>query len=65
MLKGTKSWWLYRYDHVPDQHLRAFEAVRDQNLRTGRAWAIKETLRELWDDRSVAWARKFFKDWFG
>lgn len=64
-LKGTKYWWLYRYDNVPDKHLRAFEAVRDQNLKTSRAWAIKETLCDLWDYRSVAWARKFFKSWFG
>jgi len=64
-LKGTKYWWLYGYENVPDKHLRAFEAVRDQNLKTSRAWAIKETLRELWDYRSVAWARKFFKRWFG
>jgi transposase len=65
LLKGTKHWWLYRYDNVPDKHLRAFEAVRDQNLKTSRAWAIKETLCDLWDYRSVAWARKFFKRWFG
>lgn len=65
LLKGTKHWWLYAYDNVPDKHLRAFEAVRDQNLQTSRAWAIKETLRELWAYRSVAWARKFFRDWFG
>jgi len=64
-LKGTKYWWLYTYDHVPDKYLRAFESVRDQNLRTSRAWAIKETLRNLWEYRSVAWARKFFKHWFG
>ena len=51
--------------HVPDKYLRAFESVRDQNLRTSRAWAIKETLRNLWEYRSVAWARKFFKHWFG
>ena len=65
LLKGTKYWWLYGYENVPDKHLRAFEAVRDQSVRTGRAWAIKETLRELWNYRSVAWARKFFKRWFG
>jgi transposase len=65
LLKGTKHWWLYGYENVPDKHLRAFEVVRDQSVRTGRAWAIKETLRELWNYRSVAWARKFFKDWFG
>jgi transposase len=64
-LKGTKHWWLYAYENVPDRHLRNFEAVRDQNLKTSRAWAIKETLRELWDYRSPAWARKFFRNWFG
>jgi transposase len=65
LLKGTRHWWLYGYENVPDRHLRAFEAIRDRNLRTSRAWAIKETLRELWDYRSVAWARKFFQGWFG
>jgi len=62
-LKGTKHWWLYAYDNVPDKYLRAFEAVRGQNLRTSRAWAIKETLRDLWNYRSVTWAGKFFKNW--
>jgi len=26
VLKGTKHWWLYTYDNVPDKNLRAFEA---------------------------------------
>ena len=65
VLKGTKHWWLYTYDNVPDKYLRVFEAVRDQHLRTSRAWAIKEMLRDLWDYRSMTWARKFFKHWFG
>jgi len=64
ILKGTKHWWLYGRENVPDKHRHAFEQVRDQNLRTSRAWAIKETLRDLWSYRSVAWAGKFFKDWY-
>lgn len=64
-LKGTKHWWLYGRENVPDKHRQAFERVRDQKLRTSRAWAIKETLRDLWSYRSVAWAGKFFKDWYG
>ncbi len=64
-LKGTKHWWLYNYANVPDKYLRAFEAVRDQNRRTSRAWAIKETLRDLWTYVSPTWARKFFDRWFG
>ena len=64
-LKGTKHWWLYTYANVPDKYLRAFESVRDQNLRTSRAWAIKETLRDLWTYVSPPWAGKFFANWFG
>lgn len=64
-LKGTKHWWLYNYANVPDKYLRKFEAVRDHNLRTSRAWAIKETLRDLWTYVSPTWARKFFARWFG
>lgn len=63
-LKGTKHWWLYASENLPDQHQAAFTRVRDQNLRTSRAWAIKETLRELWFYRSIGWARKFFRQWY-
>lgn len=62
-LKGTKHWWLYAEENVPDKHQEAFERVRDQNLRTSRAWAMKETLRDLFFYRSVTWAKKFFDRW--
>lgn len=62
-LKGTKHWWLYGQENLPDKYRRAFRRVRDQNLRTSRAWAIKETLRDLWFYQSMTWARKFFGQW--
>jgi transposase len=65
LLKGTKYWWLYAEENVPDKHRAAFQSLRDLNLRTSRAWAIKETLRDLWNYRSEPWARRFFKRWFG
>lgn len=64
-LTGTKHLWLYAQENLPEKWLPRFEAVRDLELRTSRAWAIKETLRGLWDYRSVGWARKFFGQWFG
>jgi len=63
-LKGTKHLWLYAEENLPDRRRLAFEAVRDQQLKTGRAWSIKETLRRLWDYRSIGWARRFFKKWY-
>jgi len=64
-LKGSKHLWLYAAENLPQKHHSAFRELCDQNLRTGRAWAIKETLRRLWDYRSTTWARKFFRAWFG
>jgi len=65
LLKGTKYWWLYAEENLPDKHRAAFQTLRDLNLRTSRAWAIKETVRDLWNYRSEPWARRFFKRWFG
>ncbi|MHB1158069.1 MAG: ISL3 family transposase [Phycisphaerales bacterium] len=64
-LKGTKYLWLYAKENLPDRHQPTFAALRSQNLRTSRAWAIKKTLRSLWDYRSPTWAGKFFAQWFG
>ena len=34
------------------------------SLRTGRAWAIKEALRQFWDFTYAGNARKFFQRWY-
>jgi len=65
LLKGTKHWWLYAAENLPDRYRERFESVKAQNLRTARAWALKETLRGLWDYGTTAWAGKFFGRWFG
>ena len=64
-LKRTKYLWLYAYENVPDKRVEDFDAIKDGKLKTARAWAIKECLRDLWDYRSAGWARKFFQGWFG
>src|SRR5208282_4948443 len=38
--------------------------LKTAELKTGRAWALKEALRELWSYQSVAWAEKFWKRWY-
>lgn len=49
LLKNTKYWWLYGAENVPERSRLDFEALREMNLATGRAWSLKETLRGLWD----------------
>jgi transposase len=38
--------------------------LRACDLKTGRAWAIKETLRNLWRYLSLTWAERFWKRWY-
>lgn len=65
LLKGTRYDWLSGMENVPAGKLARFRNLRSLNLKTSRAWAIKETLRGLWHYRSKAWAKKFFKKWYG
>jgi transposase len=64
-LKGTKHWWLYSEENLPERHREAFAGLKSDTLRTSRAWAMKEMLRNLWHYGTATWARKFFDRWFG
>jgi transposase len=64
-LTGTKYLWLYAEENVPEQRVGEFASLKELNLRTGRAWAIKEMLRDLWRYTYRGPARKFFQQWFG
>ena len=63
-LIGTKYLWLYNPDNIPDDVLPHFDELRQMDLQVSRAWAIKETLRQLWNYRREGWARRFFKRWY-
>ena len=65
ILKGTKYLWLANEDNIPEYRQAEFSKIRQMNLKTARAWAIKESLRELWSYIYPGNARKFFKRWFG
>ena len=64
-LTGSKYLWLYAQENVPEKRADEFEGLKQLNLKTGRAWAIKEMLRDLWSYTYRGPARKFFKQWFG
>lgn len=58
-LVGTKYLWLYGEENLPTDRLELetrmrFAALRSSNLKTARARALKESLRDLWSQRSRA-----------
>ncbi|HWL89061.1 MAG TPA: transposase [Polyangiaceae bacterium] len=60
---GSRYLWLYGKENVPEHRRAGFDELRALNLKTGRAWAIKEMLRELWDSASLSEATDFHRRW--
>jgi transposase len=63
-LERTKYLWLYAAENLPEEARERFAALRALNLKTGRAWAIKESLRGLWRYRRRGWALRHWKRWY-
>ena len=63
-LKGSKYLWLYSRENVPERRREEFAALMCQELKVGRAWAIKEALRRLWHYVYPASGWKFWKRWY-
>jgi len=63
-LKGSKYLWLYSRENVPDRRRNEFNALKRQELKVGRAWAIKEALRRLWHYVYPASGGKFWRQWY-
>jgi transposase len=63
-LAGSKYLWLYSAENLPDRHADRFALLRGTDLKTARAWAIKESLRHFWSYLRRGWAAKHFKRWY-
>jgi len=64
MLKGTKYLWLFAEENTPEKMAERFGWIRESNLKTARAWAIKESLRGLWSYQRKGWAELYWKEWY-
>jgi transposase len=64
ILKGTKYLWLFAEENTPEKMAERFGWIRESNLKTARAWAIKESLRGLWSYQRKGWAELYWKQWY-
>ena len=62
-LKGTKYKWGRHWQDMRCAEAVEFRALYRAELKTSRAWALKESFVGFWQYRSQASARRFFKDW--
>lgn len=63
-LTGTKYVWLYARENLPAKYWSLLWRLKHSDLKTARAWAIKENIRHLWSYRSSTWAEKYWKKWY-
>jgi transposase len=64
-LAGSKHSWLFNPENMKEDRWLEFQSLKDLELKTSRAWAIKEQFRWFWDYTYAGNAEKFFKQWYG
>jgi transposase len=63
-LKGTKYDWLSGRDRFSLADWRAFGELRRSDLKTARAWALRQNAMRLFNFRYAGAARRFFRHWY-
>lgn len=64
-LTKTRYLWLTHPANLRADQWLDLRVLRESNLRTARAWALKETAMQLWDYTSRTWAEKGWMRWYG
>jgi transposase len=63
-LTGTKYLWLTSRENWSGDQRREFRELKDQNLKVGRAFAMKEQFRRFWGFSYAKAAEGFYKRWY-
>ena len=62
-LKGSKWAWLRKYPDGRSAEAVTFRALNQLNLKTSRAWCVKENFTQFWSYSYKGAAKRFFKAW--
>jgi transposase len=63
-LRGTKYLWIKSQENLSEKQHSLLNDVFHAQLETGKAWAYKEMLRDLWRHPDAASATTYFQDWY-
>lgn len=63
-LKSTRNLWLYGQENLPESQAERFAQLKQLNLQTSRAWALKEVFRTFWSCPTVKVAERYFDRWY-
>ncbi len=65
ILKRSRWCFLKRPANLTDKQTVKLSELLKYNLRTVRAYLLREEFQRLWEYRSAAWAGKFLDEWTG
>jgi transposase len=63
-LKGTKYLWLTNSKNWSEVQRKQFHELKEINLKTSKAWAIKESFSNFWNYIYSGVAKKYFQRWY-
>lgn len=63
-LKGSRQLWLYNVENLDEDSYYELLTLQRGDLKTGRAWAMKENFRHFWEYFSPPAAARFFDGWY-
>ncbi|WP_430450685.1 ISL3 family transposase [Rhodopirellula europaea] len=64
-LTGLRQMLLYNEENLNEDQQIDLQILQKSDLRTGRAWALKENFRHFWDSADEAAGKRFFDGWYG
>jgi transposase len=64
VLKRTRYIWLKNPWNLTPKQKERLGYLEKLNLRTNRAYLLKETFREFWEYKTKGWAKRFLRKWF-
>ncbi len=62
-LVSTKWWWMQHPENMTDTRKKQFNELLQNELKTGKGWALKNTFREFWKQPNRECAQLFFDNW--
>ena len=63
-LVGTRYSWTRSAHTRTEKHETVLKELCGRNLKTSRAWALKESFVHFWESRNEAFAEGIFRDWY-
>ena len=64
ILTGSRYSVLRSEETRTEKHQSVLDEICGRNLKTSRAWAIKESFTSFWQARNRGFAEEIFKDWY-